>query len=93
MPEGVREVMPWWKYPLYAFLEFVCAFLRIRCDKPRLPPGTASMAPQVIRDRFEHLYCEKFRYHQGLCAAKKFSVDPRSEGGSREEIVSWKART
>ncbi len=70
---------------IYSVLAFFCAVFHIRCNRPRLPTGTASMAPRVIRDRLEHLHCEKFRYHKGRCEAKHFSPDPREE----DESESW----
>lgn len=68
-----------------SFLAFVCAVLRIKCNKPRLPSGTASMAPKVVRERLEHLHCERWKYHPGKCEAKHFNQDPREE----EEQETW----
>ncbi len=67
---------------VYSFLFFVCTIFRIKCGKPRLRPGTASMSPQVIRDRLEHLYCERWKYHPGRCEAKLVNPDPREESES-----------
>jgi hypothetical protein len=70
---------------IYSFLFFMCTVFRIRCNKPRLPPGTASMSPFVIRERLERLHCERYRYHQGRCEAKLLNPDPREE----DESESW----
>lgn len=86
-----------------SFLAWLFAFLRIKCNNPRLPPGTASMAPKVVRDRLERIHCVKYKFHLGPCEsvikdfskrrnfAKPGSVisgDPE-EVIEREETESW----
>jgi hypothetical protein len=74
-----KTKVTWWE----AILASVFAFFKVRCGKPRLPPGTASMAPQVVRERLEHLYCEKFKHHVGPCEAQRpHNRDPREEDES-----------
>jgi len=72
--------MTWWR----SMLGFVCALLKIRCNRPRLRAGTASMAPKMVRDRLEHLSCEKFKYHQGSCETRRLDPETRDE-----EIEVW----
>jgi hypothetical protein len=67
---------------IYSFLVFWCAVFHVKCNRPRLPSVTASMTPQIIRDRLEHLHCEKWRYHPGPWTAKRFNPDPREESES-----------
>lgn len=71
---------------VYSILAFFCVIFRIPCNKPRLPSGTASMSPFVVRERLERLHCERFRYHQGPCEAKRSNPDPREEG----ETETWR---
>jgi hypothetical protein len=59
-----------------SFLAWLFTFLRIRCNKPRLPPGTASMSPKVVRDRLERIHCTRFKHHLGPCEA---SITDRSK--------------
>jgi hypothetical protein len=65
---------------IYLVLTLFATLLRIRCFKPRLRPGVASMSPMVIRDRFAGMYCQKWRFHLGPCEAR------RGEAG---EVEQW----
>jgi hypothetical protein len=52
-------------------LTFFAARLGLRCFKPRLRPGVMAMSPEVIKDRFRGMYCQRPRFHLGPCEANR----------------------